>query len=121
MEYNNNIDERTKKILQTIIKHCNIILETKIYFGDEYEKFENNKIYQNAVLTPVTQIGELVKKIPMDFRNTHNEIPWRNIAGMRDIVVHNYETIDKAILWDVIENEIDKIKEFCKRILKEEA
>ncbi len=40
---------------------------------------------------------------------------------MRDIVVHNYETIDKAILWDVIENEIDKIKEFCKRILKEEA
>ena len=62
MEYNKNIDERTKKILQTIIKHCNIILETKIYFGDEYEKFENNKIYQNAVLTPVTQIGELVKK-----------------------------------------------------------
>lgn len=121
MEYNKNIDERTKKILQTIIKHCNIILETKIYFGDEYEKFENNKIYQNAVLTPVTQIGELVKKIPMDFRNQHNEIPWKNIAGMRDIVVHNYETIDKAILWDVIENEIEKIKEFCKRILKEEA
>ena len=76
MEYNRNIDERTKKILQTIIKHCNIIIETKMYFGDKYVEFENNKIYQNAVLTPVTQIGE---------------------------------------------NEIDKIKIFCVKILKEEA
>lgn len=71
-----NIDERTKKILQTIIKHCNIIIETKMYFGDKYVEFENNKIYQNAVLTPVTRIGE---------------------------------------------NEIDKIKIFCVKILKEEA
>ena len=45
MEYNKNIDERKKKILQTIIKHCNIILETKIYFGDEYEKKELLSIF----------------------------------------------------------------------------
>ena len=38
---------------------------------------------------------------------------------MRDIVVHNYETIDKLILWNVAEEEIEKIKEFCQEILKE--
>ncbi len=39
---------------------------------------------------------------------------------MRDIVVHNYETIDKSILWNVADEETDKIKEFCKKILNEE-
>ncbi|MCI9000821.1 MAG: DUF86 domain-containing protein [Clostridia bacterium] len=81
------IEERTKKILLAIIKHCNIIEDTEEHFGNDYEKFEENTIYQNAILTPVTQIGELVKRLPDDFRKKHTEIPWRNIAGMRDIVV----------------------------------
>lgn len=51
------IDERTKKVLQTIIKHCNIINDTKKFFGNNYSNFENNNIYQNAILTPITQIG----------------------------------------------------------------
>ncbi len=113
------IDERTKKVLIAIIKHCNIINDTKNFFGYDYSKFEDNSIYQNAILTPVTQIGELVKKLPMDFRMKYNQIPWKNIAGMRDIVVHNYETIDKSILWNVADEEIDKIKEFCQDILNE--
>lgn len=113
------IDERTQKVLKAIIKHCNIINDTKKFFGDDYSKFENNNIYQNAILTPVTQIGELVKKLPLEFRTEYNQIPWRNIAGMRDIVVHNYETIDKSILWSVANEETDKIKEFCQEILKE--
>ena len=112
------IDERTKKILLAIIKHCNVINETKEHFGDSYKEFEENNIYQNEILTPVTQIGELVKRLPNEFRLEHIEIPWRNIAGMRDIVVHNYETIDKLILWNVADKETEKIKEFCLRVLK---
>ena len=115
------IDERTKKVLKAIIRHCNIINDTKIFFGNDYSNFESNSIYQNAVLTPVTQIGELVKRLPQDFKKKYNEIPWRNIAGMRDIVVHNYETIDKTILWDVVNKETDKIKEFCIEILNKEV
>lgn len=114
------MEERTVKILLAIIKHCNNITETKKHFGNEYKIFENNIIYQNAILTPVTQIGELVKRLPEDFRNKYNEIPWRNIAGMRDIVVHNYETIDKLILWNVADKETDKIKELCKGIIGSE-
>lgn len=112
------IDERTRKVLLAIIKHCNIIEDTKTHFGNNYEKFDENRIYQNAILTPITQIGELVKRIPDEFRNKYTEIPWKNIAGMRDIVVHNYETIDKVILWNVADKEVKKIKEFCINILK---
>ena len=112
------LDERTKKILLAIVKHCNVIEDTKKQFGNDYKKFEENNIYQNAILTPVTQIGELVKRLPIEFRQEYTEIPWKNIAGMRDIVVHNYETIDKLILWNVADKEIDKIKGFCIKIVK---
>ena len=114
------MEEKTRKILLTIIKHCNIIEDTKKYFGNNLEEFEKNSIYQNAILTPVTQIGELVKKLSIEFREANKEIPWKNIAGMRDIVVHNYETIDKLILWNVADKETLKIKEFCKKILNVE-
>ena len=93
----------------------------KNFFRNSYEKFEDNRIYQNAILTPVTQIGELVKRLPIEFRTEYNQIPWKNIAGMRDIVVHNYDTIDKAILWSVADEEIDKLKDFCKEILSKEV
>lgn len=56
----------------------------------------------------------------MKEREKYTEIPWRNIAGMRDIVVHSYETIDKLILWNVADKEIYKIKEFCKKIVNKE-
>ena len=111
------LEERTIKIIKAIIKHCNIIEDTKKHFGYDYENFEENSIYQNAIHTPVTQIGELVKRLPEEFRIEHNEIPWRNIAGMRDIIVHSYETIDKLILWNVADKEIKKIKEFCMQLL----
>ena len=111
------IEERTKKILLAIIKHCNIIEETKKHFGNDYNKFVENNIYQNAILTPVTQIGELVKRLPIEFRQENSEIPWKNISGMRDIVVHNYETIDKLILWNVADKEINKLKNFCIKVL----
>ena len=114
------MEEKTRKILLTIINHCNIIEDTKKYFGNNFEEFEKNSIYQNAILTPVTQIGELAKKLSIEFREANKEIPWKNIAGMRDIVVHNYETIDKLILWNVADKETLKIKEFCKKILNVE-
>ena len=112
------LEERNKKIILAIIKHCKAIEETKLYFGNSYKDFESNVIYQNAILTPITQIGELVKRLSNDFREQYNEIPWKNVAGMRDIVVHNYETIDKQILWNVADVEIDKIKQFCLKVIK---
>lgn len=114
------LEGRLQKILLAIIKHCNIIEDTKNFFGNNYKEFEENSIYQNAILTPVTQIGELAKRLPAEFREKYNEIPWKNIAGMRDIVVHNYETIDKLILWNVADKETLKIKEFCNKIINEE-
>ena len=61
--------------MKAIIKHCNIINDTKKFFGNNYSEFENNDIYKNAILTPITQIGELVKKLTVDFcKNVLDEV-----------------------------------------------
>ena len=68
------IDERTKKILLAIIKHCNVINETKEHFGDSYKEFEENNIYQNAILTRFRGIwyySPRTKKRLSDRRQSH--------------------------------------------------
>ena len=112
------IEETTKRILIAIVKHCDIIEQTKAVFGSSYSDYEDNIIYQNAILTPVSQIGELVKRLSDIFRQQYKEIPWRSIAGLRDIVVHSYETIDKVVLWDIVNDQTGKLGAFCAEVLK---
>jgi len=45
----------------------------------------------------------------MQFRQQHPEIPWRNLAGMRDVIVHEYDQVDLDIVWDVIHREIPQL------------
>ncbi|MDE6535148.1 MAG: DUF86 domain-containing protein [Muribaculaceae bacterium] len=61
-------------------------------------------------LTKMTEIiGEAAYKITNEFKDSHPELPWRQIIGMRHILVHGYFTISPEILWDVIQNDIPQI------------
>ncbi len=51
-------------------------------------------------------IGEAAYKITREFKESHGELPWRQIEGMRHILVHGYYRINPEVLWDVIENDI---------------
>lgn len=67
---------------------------------DTFTFFEDKKT-QFAILQQLTVIGEAVKRISAEFRDQHPEIPWRNIAGLRDNLVHEYDHIDLDTIWDV--------------------
>lgn len=88
--------------------------------GLSFEQFRSDEKTMDAVLHNLAVIGEAVKHLPDDFRNRHPELEWRKIAGLRDIVVHEYFGIDEDILWDIIRNKIPVLLEFVERILKEE-
>jgi len=55
-------------------------------------------------------IGEAVKNLPDDLKREHPEIPWWDIAGLRDIVVHQYFGLDLGLIWDVAKKDIPELK-----------
>lgn len=60
----------------------------------------------DGILLNFLIIGEAVKNLPNDFRESHSEIPWREIAGMRDFVAHAYFALDLDILWNAIQVDV---------------
>lgn len=62
-------------------------------------------------------IGELVKNLTEEFKSNYNHIPWKAIAGMRDITVHKYQTLKMGDVWVTLENEIPSLKAELNKIL----
>ena len=83
----------------------------------EEEKFSRDETLQKAFVRSLEIIGEATKNLPKEFIDSHNEISWRSIAGMRDRLMHGYFGVDYQIVWDVVKNEIPKLKKQIKEII----
>lgn len=64
---------------------------------------------QSAILYQIAIMGEATKRLSRQFREHHPEVPWDDIAGMRDIVAHQYDRIDLDIVWQVIQRNIPEL------------
>lgn len=78
--------------------------------GMSKDELTNNELVQDAVVRNLEVIGEAVKKIPDEVRVGYKDIPWKKIAGLRDILIHEYFGININIVWDVIENKLKPLK-----------
>jgi len=76
------------------------------YTANGREAFMASKMIQDAVIRNLEVIGEAVKNISPSFRNEHSGIPWKQIAGLRDILIHQYFGVDLNIVWLVVENRL---------------
>lgn len=81
-------------------------------------KFNKNVQLQDAVLRRLEIIGEAVKNIPEDFRNLYPKIPWKKIAGMRDILIHEYSGVDLKRVWKVVKEDLIDLKKNISEIIK---
>ncbi|MFM8307214.1 MAG: DUF86 domain-containing protein, partial [Microcystis aeruginosa] len=64
---------------------------------------------QSAILYQITIMGEATKRLSPGFRKQHPEIPWREMAGMRDVIVHKYDQLDLDVVWDIVENKLTEL------------
>ncbi len=80
--------------------------------------FLKNKEKQNAVIRELEIIGEAVKNIPAGFRSKNANIPWRDIAGMRDKLMHHYFGVNLETVWKVIKEDLTELEKDIQKIEK---
>jgi uncharacterized protein with HEPN domain len=78
--------------------------------------FDRNVMIQDAVIRNIEIIGEATKKISKSFTQSHQEIPWSEMAGMRDKLIHDYLDVDLDVVWKTIEVDLSLLKELISNI-----
>ncbi len=87
--------------------------------GFTLEKLKKDSLTVDAVVRNLEIIGEAAKRIPANVKEKYPDIEWKKIAGLRDILVHEYFGIDLEVLWDIIENKLPVLKQEIERALKD--
>ncbi|NJE31058.1 DUF86 domain-containing protein [Thermococcus sp. 18S1] len=76
----------------------------------EFEEFERDKKTQFAVIRALEIIGEAAKAIPEEFKEKHPEVPWKEMARMRDKLIHAYFGVDLRVVWRTLNEDIPQLK-----------
>lgn len=82
------------------------------------DKFMYDETLQRAYSRSLEIIGEATKKLPKEFTEKYPQIDWSLMAGMRDKLIHHYFGVDYVIVWDVVKNEIPKLKPQIQELIK---
>lgn len=93
--------ERVIKYIQKINKFMSNV--------DTYETFIINEEKIDAVILNLEQIGESVKKLSNNYKETHSEIDWINVAGLRNLISHEYEGVDLMLIYNIATININEL------------
>ena len=89
----------------------------EMYAAVGEERFFSEFHWQDAIIRQLEIIGEATKRLSTDLRRQHPEVRWQRIAGMRDVLVHNYMGVDLDVVWDVTQHSIPEFKRGIEAIL----
>ena len=87
--------------------------------GLDYTQFSADDKTTYAVVRALEIVGEAAKKIPMDMRESYAEIPWREIAGTRDKLIHEYFGVNLAVVWRTVQDDLPRLVEQLQALLQD--
>ncbi|WP_204105482.1 MULTISPECIES: DUF86 domain-containing protein [Spirulina sp. CCY15215] len=70
------------------------------------EELETDLVKQSAIFYQIEVMGEATKRLSQEFRDAHPDIPWKKTAGMRDILIHQYDRVNFDLVWNAIQHSI---------------
>ena len=86
--------------------------------GVSYDQFLQNSLLQDGVVRQLEIIGEAAKNVSSGFRDAHPELPWRQMTGIRNKLIHAYFEVDLFIVWDSVRSDLLPLKQQVERILR---
>lgn len=112
------MDNKDPKIYLQHVKEC--IVQIRTYSKDITEQdFYKNDLVQDGIVHRLIIIGEAVKNIPVDVREMQDSVPWKKIAGFRDILVHEYYDVNLKEVWTTVQNKLGELENAVDFLLKE--
>ena len=109
------MSKESTEFLKHIADECTYLLQVSENLSKD--DFLNDETLKRAVVRSLEIIGEATKKIPADFKVKWSSIQWKNMAGMRDRLIHNYMGINYSIVWDVLNNKIPELHDQIQEVL----
>jgi len=109
----------SKPYLEHILQECEFLMEKSEGIG--YDNFIKDPVLVRAFIRSLEIIGEAVKNLSGGFREKYPEIPWKEIAGMRDKLIHEYFGVNYEIIWKTIMKEVPELKIKIEEIMRNEG
>jgi len=112
------ISKEPIEFLKQIADECSYLLSVSKKLSKD--NFLDDETLKRAVVRSLEIIGEATKKIPADCKVKWSSIQWKNMAGMRDRLIHDYIGVNYSIVWDVLINKIPSLNEQIQEVLRAE-
>lgn len=88
--------------------------------GVSYEQFWQNQMVQDAVIRQLEIIGEASRNLSDDLRSAYSQVPWGEIIGLRNKLIHAYFSVDLSIVWEIANDDLPVLEEQVEHILASE-
>lgn len=112
------MQHRDKVVLQKIVSEIDV--GTQLLGTSTLDDFLQNEMLKRAIAMTVINIGELVKNVTEETRISHPEVPWRQVAGFRDITAHRYQTLRMEDVYQAVVEDFPVLKKQLNEIWKKE-
>jgi len=109
------MDKMGKQVLIKILDEANVIED--LVRGADFKEFVSDEKTKRAVCMTLINIGELVKLLSEEFGFLNPDIPWRAIAGLRDVTAHRYQTLRMEDIWTTVQDDLPILKEQIDKLL----
>lgn len=108
---------RETRLLLSDILECIVWIES--YTAEGREAFLQNRMIRDAVARNLEVIGEATKQLSPLLKDSYPDVPWKRIAGLRDVLIHDYVRVDPEEVWRVVEQNLPELKTNIATILQE--